>query len=219
MHDHSANDRFKRRFNDWFWGSMVVAALLHGLMFTLWPAMGVADAGFDSEELTAIELPPVVDIPPAPQAITRPALPVVTNTVVDEEITIAPTTPDANPVNTLPPPPTRSASSQDIESAPVFTPFEVAPRVLNRDEVQRVLERSYPSMLRDAGIGGRVDVWFFLDEAGQVLKYQVNETSGYPTLDSAALKVADIMRFSPAKNRDRSVRVWVSLPITFSVGK
>jgi TonB family protein len=219
MRGHAANDRFKQRINDGFWGSLVIAALLHGLVFTLWPAMGVAESGFDAAELKAIELPPELVIPPAPEAITRPAFPVVSQTVVDEDITITPTTLDANPVNTLPPPPTRSASSQDIAQAPVFTPFTVAPRVLNRDDVQRTLERTYPPMLRDAGIGGRVDVWFLIDETGRVVKYQVNQGSDYPMLDAAALKVADIMKFSPAMNRDRAVQVWVSLAIAFTVGR
>ena len=36
-------------------------------------------------------------------------------------------------------------------------------------------------------------------------------------LDEAALKVADVFRFSPALNRDRRVAVWIELPITFQV--
>ena len=35
-------------------------------------------------------------------------------------------------------------------------------------------------------------------------------------LSEAALKVAEVMRFSPAYNRDKKVQVWVSLPIKFS---
>ena len=72
-------------------------------------------------------------------------------------------------------------------------------------------------MLRDSGIGGSVNVWFFIDEEGRVIQTQVNESSGYEALDEAALKVADVMRFSPALNRENRVQVWVSLPITFQV--
>jgi outer membrane biosynthesis protein TonB len=36
--------------------------------------------------------------------------------------------------------------------------------------VQRALERNYPPLLRDAGIGGTPVVWFFIDENGRVLK-------------------------------------------------
>ncbi len=36
-------------------------------------------------------------------------------------------------------------------------------------------------------------------------------------LDDAALKVADVYRFTPALNRDQRVQVWIQLPITFQV--
>ena len=36
-------------------------------------------------------------------------------------------------------------------------------------------------------------------------------------LDEAALKVANLYRFSPAINRDTKVPVWVSFPVTFQV--
>jgi len=112
---------------------------------------------------------------------------------------------------------TGNDAGPDISAAPVPTPFTVAPELKNRDEVRRALERFYPPLLRDAGIGGTVLVWFFIDETGTVQKSQVKESSGHKALDEAALKVAEIMRFSPALNRDKKVAVWVALPITFAV--
>ena len=79
----------------------------------------------------------------------------------------------------------------------------------------RALEREYPPLLRDAGIGGTVKVWFFIDENGVVRNQVVHETSGHEALDAAALRVAPVFRFTPALNRDKAVPVWVSLPITF----
>ena len=93
----------------------------------------------------------------------------------------------------------------------------MAPQVQNRDEVARALEREYPSLLRDAGVGGKVDVWIRISEGGAVQKVQVNSSSGQPALDEAALKVAQVIKFSPAMNRDKAVPVWVSIPITFQV--
>jgi periplasmic protein TonB len=212
----TANDRFKSGFNNWFWGSIAAAALIHGMMFAFWPSMASSDVSFSTDELEAIELPPEVKIPPPPQAISRPAMPVVGEAKIDDNITIAPTTFEENPVNNLPPPPTSSAASEDISKAPTFTPFTVPPRLMNADEVGRALERTYPPLLRDAGIGGNVNVWFFIDEDGKVLKTQLAQQSGYPALDDAAIKIADIMKFSPAQNRDKKVQVWVSLPIRFS---
>ena len=100
-------------------------------------------------------------------------------------------------------------------AVPTFTPYTVRPDVKNREEVAAALEREYPASLRDEGIGGRVKVWFFVDEEGTVLRVQVNESSGYEALDRAALQVANIIEFTPALNRDRRVPVWVSLPIAF----
>ena len=100
---------------------------------------------------------------------------------------------------------------------PSFTPFTVAPTLRNRDEVARALEREYPPLLRDAGIGGTVVVWMFIDVEGRVTDTRVHTPSGHEALDGAALAVAEAMRFSPALNRDTKVPVWVSLPITFQV--
>jgi protein TonB len=86
----------------------------------------------------------------------------------------------------------------------------------NTAEVQRALERTYPPLLRDAGIGGTVLLWFLIDENGKVAKTQVKESSGHAPLDEAAAKVAAAMQFSPAINRDRNVPVWVAIPIMFT---
>jgi len=102
------------------------------------------------------------------------------------------------------------------DEAPRFMVMEVRPRILNADEVIRALERSYPALLRDAGVGGDVTVWFFIDAGGNVLKRLIDRTSGYDGLDAAALKIADIMRFAPAENRGVKVPVWVSLAVKFS---
>lgn len=209
----TANDRFKEGFGNWFWGSLAAAVVIHFMMFAFWPDLTAADVGFSTEELEAIELPPEVEIPPPPEQIARPATPVISDVEVDEDITIAPTTFEDNPIDNLPPPPTQGGS--DLSSAPTFTPYEVAPELKNRSEVQRALERHYPPLLRDAGIGGQPIVWFFIDENGRVQRTQLNKSSGHDALDQAALKVADIMEFSPALNRDKKVQVWVSLPITF----
>jgi protein TonB len=106
-------------------------------------------------------------------------------------------------------------TAENIEAAPVFTPYTVKPELLNRDAVQRALVRNYPPLLRDAGIGGTVLTWLLISETGVVMKTQVKEGSGHEALDQAALKVADIMRFSAALNRDQKVKVWIALPIVF----
>jgi protein TonB len=213
--EETANERLKRTFGSWFWGSMIAATMVHFGAFAFWPELTTEDMSFTSEELEAIELPPEIEIPPPPQQISRPATPVIAAADIDEDITIAPTTFDDNPVDDLPPPPSDVAS--DISAAPTFTPYTVAPRILNVDAVQRAMVREYPALLRDAGIGGTVRVWFFIDEEGRVGDRRIEQSSGHQALDDVALAVAEVYRFSAAMNRDARVPVWVVFPITFQV--
>ena len=211
----TANDRFKSSFGNWFWGSMIAATVLHFALFALFPELTAEDYSYTGDEIEAVNLPPEIEIPRPPQQLARPATPVVTDAPIDEEITIAPTTFEENPVSDLPPPPEEGEG--DLADQPVFTPYTVPPEVTNRDEVQRALVREYPPLLRDAGIGGTVNVWFFIDETGKVKDTRLVATSGHPQLDDAALAVADIMKFTPAQNRDKVVPVWVQMPIKFEV--
>tara|TARA_B100000676_G_scaffold72871_1_gene72627 strand:- start:2031 stop:2723 length:693 start_codon:yes stop_codon:yes gene_type:complete len=211
----TANDLFKRSFDSWFWGSMIVATFVHAALFQFWPTLTAEDVSFTAEELEAIELPPEIEIPPPPEAISRPATPVIATATVDEDITIAPTTFEDNPVEDLPPPPTET--TVDIAAAPTFTPMTVRPEIRNRSAVIQAMERGYPPILRDAGIGGQVLVWFFINEQGRVVDNRIANSSGNAQLDEAALRVASVYEFTPALNRDQVVPVWVQIPITFQV--
>lgn len=212
----TANDRFKRSFGAWFWGSMILATGAHFALVNLWPELTAQDFSFDPEELYVVELPPEIVIPPAPEAISRPAAPVTADYEIDEDLTIPVTVFDAYPVDQLPPPPDSVISRRAPAGPGDFTPFTVRPGIKNRDEIQRALVREYPPLLRDAGIGGTVEVWFQIDEEGRVGETMVNVSSGHAALDAAALVVADVIEFTPALNRDKRVAVWISLPITFT---
>ncbi len=210
------NDRFKRSFGSWFWSSMITATVFHFVIFQFWPTQTADDVSFTAEEVELIELPPEIEIPPPPAAISRPATPVMATADIDDDITIAPTTFEENPIEDLPPPPTNDGAT-DLSAAPVFTPMTVRPEIRNRGEVQSALMREYPPILRDAGIGGTVVVWFFISEEGVVQDRRVSRTSGQVQFDNAALEVANVIRFTPALNRDQRVAVWIELPITFEV--
>jgi periplasmic protein TonB len=209
----TANDRFKRSFGSWFWGSMLAAVMVHFVVMAFWPNLRAADVSFTMEDMEAVELPPEIEIPPPPEQIQRPANPVVSEAMIDDDITIAPTTFDDNQPDDLPPPPSQAEAGLGDE--PTFTPFTVAPEVRNRAEIQRVLEREYPSTLRDAGIGGTVVMHFFIDEEGVVQNTVVDQSSGHAALDAAAERVAQAFEFTPALNRDQRVPVWISIPIVF----
>ncbi len=129
-------------------------------------------------------------------------------------MTIAPTTFESNPVESLAPPPAEAARPED---RPTFIPYDVPPKLLNADEVRKKLSATYPATLREAKIEGRVILWIFIDKKGTVLKSQVQVTSGYAKMDEVALSVANAMRFAPAKNRDKTTPVWVQQAIDFEV--
>jgi protein TonB len=111
----------------------------------------------------------------------------------------------------------RQDSTEANPDVPGFTPMTVRPTLTNSDEVQRVLIREYPAVLRDAGIGGAPVLWLYIGTDGRVQRTQVQESSGFEALDQAAANVAEVMRFTPAQNRDQTVAVWVQIPIRFQV--
>jgi TonB family protein len=121
----------------------------------------------------------------------------------------------------IPPPPeqiTRPASdATKIGDQPVFTPYTVKPELKNRSGAARIVEKYYPQLLKDAGIGGTVQVWVFIDTNGEVENAKVQKGSGNKQLDDAALRAAQEFSFTPALNRDKRVPVWIAIPITFSV--
>ncbi len=210
----TANDRFKRSFSAWFWSGIIGATAVHFAVFAFWPNMVPEDVGMTVTEIETIEIPPEVEIPPPPEAIARPATPVIAEVSIDQDITIEPTTFAENPVEDLPPPP--EEVDTDISAAPVITPMDVRPSLKNRDEVLRVLEREYPPLLRDAGIGGTVVVWFFIDEKGVVQNALVQTSSGHVAFDDTAVRVARVFEYTPAIARDKAIPVWVTFPVTFT---
>ena len=217
----------------------VTSVALHGGVVALlfWATMNVGEAVENENEMIVL-LPPAREVtPPAPPppAVIDPAPPVEGPVVPKGSVTIsAPTViaPD------IPPPaigsdfdpldytgigpegradgdPERTVTAEDVDAAPVFTPMTVRPTIRNRDEVGRALQQYYPPLLRDAGIGGTVVVWILIDENGDVLRTQVHRSSGNDGLDAAAVRVGDVIEFTPAMNRDRAVKVWIQWPITF----
>lgn len=210
-----ANDRLKNGFNQWFWAALLAAALAHFALLAFWPSMTAADMSITSEELEQVEIIQEFEIPPPPEQISRPAVPVLSTDInIAEDITIGEVTFDDNPVSDLPPPPT--GSGVNISDQPTFTPFEVRPELRNRAAYGQALERRYPPMLKDAGIGGQVLLWVFINEQGDVTNTRIVNSSGYEQLDAVAEELMrDVAEFSPALNRDQRVPVWIQIPVTF----
>lgn len=211
----TAADRFREGDSGRLAVGVLVAVALHFALLKAAPAFRVGGMEGGAGSMEAVELPPSVEVPPPPEQVARPATPTVAETDVSEEVTIAPTTFEANPSERLPPPPEAGAAGE--EDRPTFIPRDVDPRLQNPGEVQEMLERHYPPPLRDAGIGGRVVLWVYVDEEGRVTRTQVQASSGYRAFDRAAVKVARQMEFRPAINRDRPIAVWVAQPVRFEV--
>lgn len=210
---HTANDEFKKTSSTWTQVGLLLAVGFHLGLFVLVRPFEAADLGSVADEMEAISLPPEVRIPPPPQQIARPATPRVAQVDVSEDITIAPTTFETNPVENLPPPPSGGSAAD----RPSFIPYDTPPTLRNRGEVQQLLQRYYPRNLKDAGVGGRVELWLYVNEQGAVEKTEVKTSSGNALLDEAAARVASEMEFTPAKNRDKVTAVWVSQYVTFEV--
>ena len=210
----TANDILKQQSEAWLPRAIVIAVLFHVAVFTLSPDMSTAVETTVSTD-TQLIVPAELKLPDPPPPIDRPAEPVVGSIELDADITISPTTPEAWTAERLAPP--ARVESGERERFDRFVASMIAPELLNPDEVERELRRTYPPMLREAGIGGDVDVNLWLDEDGVIVRAEVARSSGYELLDRAALKVVETMRLTPAQNRGAPVRVIVAIPVRFRV--
>jgi TonB family protein len=75
----------------------------------------------------------------------------------------------------------------------------------------------YPALARQLHQEGRAYVHVLLDRDGSVMQARLAKSSGYDLLDQAAEEGAKKFRFSPAMQGERSVRVWVAVPVDFQL--
>lgn len=211
----TANERFKEGNYGLSALAVTASTILHYALFEYFPPLEAAQLGSAAEEVRIMALPPEVRIPPPPHRIARPAKPVVATAAdLREDVTIAPTTFEHHPVESLPQPPSKEV---DVRERPVYVARDVEPRLKNSAEIRILLTRLYPPMLREAGVGGTTILWVFVETDGRAGACQVHRSSGYAALDETAEQVASYMVFSPALNRDRPVGVWVAQPIEFRI--
>jgi TonB family protein len=76
---------------------------------------------------------------------------------------------------------------------------------------------TYPPALLEQGIEGRVLLRLFVDAQGKLIpdSTRLAESSGYPALDSAALRGARELRFSPALRNGRPIAAPFLQPVHF----
>ncbi len=161
-------------------------------------------------EFKVEEIPPTEQIkrPPPP---ARPAVPIPTeNEDVPEDETIEPTEID---LSDIPPPP---EPPQTDESANIFVAYDEPPMPIGGFEaIQRNLK--YPDIARKAGIEGRVIVNVLIDVDGRVVDTKILRSLGHSGCDEAAIEAIRSVRWKPAKQRDRPVKVWVGIPVIFKL--
>lgn len=89
---------------------------------------------------------------------------------------------------------------------------DVLPVMLNKD-----LPFRYPPSLYSKKVQANVTLRVFIDKNGEIVaeSTHVAETSGYPALDSAAVRGSGDLRFIPAKTRGQAVPVSILFPVYF----
>lgn len=116
--------------------------------------------------------------------------------------------------------------AQDVserEAPPEVGTYELSaveeqPDLSNRSEVARQLSRNYPPLLRDAGVTGTVTIRMRVNEDGRVDASSITvENATHDAFGDAARRVVERMRFRPAKVGGRPVKVWVTLPVNFTL--
>ena len=86
------------------------------------------------------------------------------------------------------------------------------PALLNRD-----LPFRYPAELYLRRVQGNVTLRLFVDRDGRIVgdSTRVEETSGFPGLDSAAVRGSQELRFVPAKRAGEAMAVGILFPVYF----
>ena len=73
----------------------------------------------------------------------------------------------------------------------------------------------YPEIAQEAGIEGVVVVQAFIDDKGRVKETLILKGVPNTGLDEATMEAIRKTRFKPAKQRERAVGVWISIPVNF----
>ena len=205
-HHETAMGRLKDSYPRVFRQALAIALFLHIIGAILTPEYVARPYSLrEKEELDIVEIPDQYEIPPPPKEQEKPPVPTEVEVSDDapEEATIEDTdfSPEAPPV--IPPAP---------EEPPVFYAFDEAPRPI------RVVEPVYPELAQKAELEGEVILQILIDEKGNVIDTRLLKGVG-GVLDEAAREAALKSKFTPAKQRDVPVRVWIAYPVRFVLRK
>ena len=141
-----------------------------------------------------------IERPPPP---ARPSVPVESEDEdIADDLTIEETDLDNFEAWDAPPPPPEGPRVK-------FIPYDDPPQPLSN------IRPVYPEIAQEAGIEGTVVVQVFIDKRGRVKDTLILKGIPNTGLDEAAVKAIRKTRFRPAKQRERAVGVWISIPVNF----
>ncbi|NOX18963.1 MAG: TonB family protein [Chlorobi bacterium] len=94
-----------------------------------------------------------------------------------------------------------------------------APKNLKFNNVKLLTkaEPGYPPLAVQYGIEGKVTVKIFVSEKGAAIKTQINKSSGYRILDSAAINYSKKLKFEPAHQNGKPVSAWTKIAYEFYI--
>ena len=140
------------------------------------------------------------DRPPPP---ARPSVPVESESEdIADDVTLEEFSLDEFDAWDAPPPPPEGPRVK-------FIPYDDPPVPL------RPIKPKYPEIAQEAGIEGTVVVQVFVDERGRVKETVILKGIPNTGLDEAATQAIRLVRFKPARQRERAVGVWISIPVNF----
>ena len=185
--------------------SAVAALSIITLMFQFLPHESKVEAYKLKRSVETImeALPPSVEEMAKPAEAAKPAT--VPEAATGEDMNVQTTIDPTNVVEVV-----RRTEETDIPVVP-FWKVEVKPQPKN------IPVPAYPDMARTAGIEGQTVVEALVGTDGTVSDARVLKSSGNASLDQAAVEAAMRSTFTPAYQRDKPVRVWVSIPFRFTL--
>ena len=141
-----------------------------------------------------------IDLPPPP---ARPSVPIESEDEdLADDLTIEETDLESFEAWDAPPPPPEGPRVK-------FIPYDDPPKPLSP------IRPKYPEIAQEAGIEGTVIVQVFVDKKGRVKDTLILKGIPNTGLDEAAIEAIRNTRFKPAKQRERTVGVWISIPVNF----
>ena len=176
------------------------------IIFIIFPRFlaSVEFEGVDQIIIENIDIPQTQQIDNTPPP-ARPSIPVPSD---DEDIADDLTLDeldfdDFSNLDAPPPPP----SGPKV----VFIPYDDPPVALSP------IRPTYPEIAQEAGIEGVVIVQAFIDKKGRVKETLILKGVPNTGLDEAAMEAIRKTSFRPAKQRERAVGVWISIPVNFKL--